>query len=635
MVHYQQRNQCTCTNQATMAVHACLIVLLCIVISPTSASEQEVRVKSKLGEIKGITETLSNGKQVVKYMAVPYAEAPVGDLRFRKPVPKAAWEGVLDATNEGPSCVQMPNPTLSQFIENTDISEDCLHLNIYVPVSTSKAPKAVMVWFHGGGYASGQGSMYPCSTLAAHGDVVCVTINYRVDILGFLSTMDEHCVGNFGLWDQHEALKWVKKYISAFGGDPDRVTIFGQSAGASSVMFQLVSKHNVGLFQRGISQSSMTMSNGYSMAQDAQDFAKDVGFAAGCNTTDNSDLSDHKLLMDCLREVPEENFPNITMALYGPLMTGHVMKILIGPVEDGDFVPFGIKEYFASDQPDKGGFSEIDQVFSSFDFMVGTTSEDSNLMVWMWAGLAESWNISLSDGLPEDKIKMLLEDHLDIYYPKNQKDSATAINEVYFKSDDRVKNAVALRDMFTHMFFTIHSLQSCNAHKNALISPNKAQNTQRSTYMYEFSHHLSGTSFMEIMAEASMPLDLPDWMEGATHGEELPYLFGFEKYGKALNRSELWTANDQEIADAVMTYWTNFAKTGDPNLGDTTTDVTTSTLPRWDQYSPNTKSYLDIDDVVTPKQNPYPNFMELWLKKIPKIMQTIPAKNDMNKKTEL
>ncbi|XP_013395721.1 cholinesterase 1 [Lingula anatina] len=612
-----------------MTTLVCLKVLLCAAFSSTIASGQEVHVNFTLGEVVGMTETLSNGQQVVKYMAVPYAEAPVGDLRFRKPVPKAAWEWVLNATKEGPSCVQMMDPSLSQFIENTDISEDCLHLNIYVPVSTSKAPKAVMVWFHGGGYASGQGSMYPCSTLAAHGDIVCVTINYRVDILGFLSTMDENCVGNFGLWDQHEALKWVKKYISAFGGDPNRVTIFGQSAGAASVMFQLVSKHNIGVFQRGISESSMTMSNGYSMVpgNDARNYAKSVGFAAGCNTTDNPDLSDSKLLIDCLRRVPGENFRTISMTTYGPVLTGHVMKIPIGPVEDGDFVPLGLKEYFSSNGQ-KGQFTEIDQVFGSFDFMVGTTSEEANLMVSMWAGLAIAWNISISNGLPEDKIKMLLEDHLDVYYPKNRKESEIAINEVYFKADDRVTNTLALRDMFTHMFFTIHSLQSCNAHNNALTSPNEAQNAQRSTYMYEFSHHLNGTSYLEMISEASSPFKLPDWVEGATHGEELPYLFGFERYGKALNRSELWNAKDQEISEAVMTYWTNFAKTGNPNLGNTTTDVTTSTLPIWNQYSPNTKSYLDIGDVITPKQNPLPNFMELWLKKIPEIMQkTTPASN--------
>jgi cholinesterase/neuroligin len=139
---------------------------------------------------------------------------------------------------------------------DTSYSEDCLYLNIYAPKKPEQGEKlAVMVWFHGGGFIVGSADIYPADHLAVYGDVVVVTVNYRLTVFGFLSTGDEHAPGNYGLWDQRMALDWVNKNIEGFGGDPARVTIFGESAGAASVIYQGLYPDNRGLFQRVVAQS--------------------------------------------------------------------------------------------------------------------------------------------------------------------------------------------------------------------------------------------------------------------------------------------------------------------------------------------------------------------------------------------
>ena len=140
------------------------------------------------------------------------------------------------------------------FKEGLPISEDCLFLNIYAP-AVREQDVAVMIWIHGGGFIAGAADPYRSDALAAHGNVIVVTINHRVSLWGFLSTEDEHAPGNYGLFDQHLAIQWVHDNIKAFGGDPSRVTIFGQSAGGASVMYRSIFEGNEGLFQRGIAQS--------------------------------------------------------------------------------------------------------------------------------------------------------------------------------------------------------------------------------------------------------------------------------------------------------------------------------------------------------------------------------------------
>ncbi len=219
-------------------------------------------VTAPAGAVRG--EAL-NGLDV--FRGIPYAEAPTGRLRWRPPVTAAHWDGVRDATRFGPACHQPPSRPGSIYApaETPVMSEDCLSLNVWAPENAENAP--VFVWIHGGSLTGGTGSeaMYDGARMAAEGLVV-VTINYRLGVLGYLAhpqlseESPDGVSGNYGLLDQIEALRWVNRNIAAFGGDPDNVTIAGESAGALSVMYLMAAPAAHGLFHKAVAQSAYMIS---------------------------------------------------------------------------------------------------------------------------------------------------------------------------------------------------------------------------------------------------------------------------------------------------------------------------------------------------------------------------------------
>ncbi|WP_245804675.1 carboxylesterase/lipase family protein [Erythrobacter tepidarius] len=230
---------------------------------PGSAAAEAPVVRAPAGPIRG-----AYGNGVSVYRGIPYAEAPVGERRWRPPVPKAPWQDVADATRFGPPCFQPASrPSASSIYseELPEMSEDCLSLNIWAPEGSAKAP--VFVWIHGGALVGGMGSslMYDGTRLAREG-VLVVSLNYRLGPLGFLAHPElsaesaEGISGNYGLLDQIEALRWIQRNIAAFGGDPDNVTIAGESAGALSVMYLLTSPLAEGLFDKAVMQSAYMVS---------------------------------------------------------------------------------------------------------------------------------------------------------------------------------------------------------------------------------------------------------------------------------------------------------------------------------------------------------------------------------------
>jgi len=194
------------------------------------------------------------------FQGLRYAAPPIGDLRWRAPQPAAPWQGVQPALKPGAACIQKPEMSIDNGGGDVrPIAEDCLFLNVWTPATAAGAKLPVMVWIHGGALVFGSGGtpIYSGAPLAARGAVV-VTINYRLGALGFFAHPSVVKAGedvNFGLLDQIAALRWVQRNIAAFGGDPGNVTIFGQSAGAESVLALFVSPLAKGLFQKGIAQS--------------------------------------------------------------------------------------------------------------------------------------------------------------------------------------------------------------------------------------------------------------------------------------------------------------------------------------------------------------------------------------------
>lgn len=232
--------------------------------SAAGASETRPQVHTRAGIVEGVTDAVA---RVDAYKGIPYAKPPTGDLRWRPPVPAAAWQGVRDARKFGHSCVQPPYPKTSVYFgDMASPSEDCLTLNVWAPSGAKKLP--VMVWIHGGGLLLGSSSepLYDGVKMAQQG-IVVVSINYRLGLLGFFAhpalsaESGQRISGNYGLLDQIEALRWVRDNVAEFGGDPAKVTIAGESAGGLSVIALLASPLARDLFSGAIAQSAYMQSN--------------------------------------------------------------------------------------------------------------------------------------------------------------------------------------------------------------------------------------------------------------------------------------------------------------------------------------------------------------------------------------
>lgn len=217
------------------------------------AADETITVSTPLGEVKGE----KTPHPAIRFLGVPYAEGPVGDLRFRLPRSPVKWNETFDATKRGPACYQVAVATLiaQQIFKQ---SEDCLTMDIYVDGNTTTSQRAmpVMIFIHGGGFIIGSSSQYIFSRFVSGKGIIAITIQYRLGLFGFAQSPDDETIpGNIGLHDQVAAIKWVKKYISYFGGDPESITLSGESAGGMSVEYHLISPESAGLFNRAIIQS--------------------------------------------------------------------------------------------------------------------------------------------------------------------------------------------------------------------------------------------------------------------------------------------------------------------------------------------------------------------------------------------
>jgi len=235
---------------------ACLCLATAVTLQSAFAAEHGPQVHIHGGILQGVTSA-----NISAFKGIPYAQPPVGTLRWRPPVPAVAWDGVRDASKLGSACLQPPAQPKDLYFDGVlPQSEDCLTLNVWTPSTAKNLP--VMVWIHGGSLVGGSSAepMYDGVRLAQHG-IILVSINYRLGLLGYLAhpalsaESPEHLSGNYGLLDQIEALHWVHDNIAAFGGDPNEVTIAGESAGALSVIALMSSPKARGLFARAISES--------------------------------------------------------------------------------------------------------------------------------------------------------------------------------------------------------------------------------------------------------------------------------------------------------------------------------------------------------------------------------------------
>ncbi|NP_001383926.1 acetylcholinesterase precursor [Gallus gallus] len=324
-----------------------LLLLLLLSPSPTSAhpdfaysAPNRPEVRTTTGSVRGLLIPAGpSGSTAAAFLGIPFAVPPLGPLRFRPPLPiPTPWTGIRDADSQPFACYQMVDTTFPGFQgsemwnPNREMSEDCLYLNVWTPKRRPyRAP--VLVWIYGGGFYSGSVSLdvYDGRYLAAAEEAVVVSMNYRVGSLGFLALAGHRdAPGNVGLWDQRLALQWVRDNAEAFGGDPDLITLFGESAGAASVGFHLLSPHSKGLFRRAVLQSGSPNGPWATIgAAEGRRRAAALGRAVGCPYGNETEF------LGCLRGKEAAELLEGEGVVMPPQS---VFRFAFVPVVDGDFV---------------------------------------------------------------------------------------------------------------------------------------------------------------------------------------------------------------------------------------------------------------------------------------------------------
>lgn len=499
-VHNRRRNR----RSVVLSVLA-LAVVSCASCVAASAAADPAIANTAGGLVRGVV-----AGDHRTFSGIPFAAPPVGDLRWHPPQPAAPWPGIRDATQSGSMCAQagQVNGKPAQIG-----SEDCLYLNVTEPNHAGGLP--VMVWIPGGGFVQGSGDQYDPVRLATTGNVVVVTINYRMDALGFLDDPDvsnDPDAGNYGLADQQAALRWVRQNIASFGGDPGNVTIFGQSAGAFSVCAHLAAPDSRSLFEKSIIQSG-PCGNSFVTADVARERGKELASQKGCVTN----------VAACLRAKPVSELvgtgSNVT---FSP--TNSLRDMPWTPVAGTPALP---------EQPLQ---ALRDGHAARVPLIQGSTSDEMRPFV------ALSYDAT---GSPVTK-----EQYPDIVRQVFGARAQLVLGK--YPVANYLSPGIALATVLTDAG---RKLGTCTT-----LPADTAAAAREPVYTYEFAQD-----------DGQMIGNFP---MGAAHGAELPYLFdgSFNGY-----QSPPPTPDRQILSQRLISYWTQFARTGNPNNTD---------APPWPAYRP-------------------------------------------------
>nr|XP_023024146.1 liver carboxylesterase 1-like [Leptinotarsa decemlineata] len=493
----------------------------------------------------------------LSFHGIPYALPPVGNLRFRSPVPSSNWSGVLDASSSDiTSCIQITPTLFNKFVE----SEDCLYVNVFTPVKSVRKespPLPVMVWIYGGGFLIGvaDSSYFGPDNLLEEG-VIVVQVSYRLGSFGFLSTEDMASPGNYGLKDQHLALRWVKNNIGYFGGDPERTTIFGESAGGVSVQYQMMYMKNEGLIQGAISESGSALCS-WGYQRYPKKIAQDLGMAAGVNTTDST------VLIDYLRNLPTGELKGATIKVsvtnsFG-IVNGIPFAPTIEPVHEDAFISNKSHQLLEEKQ------------YLNVPYIIGFNTEEISIL-----------KPALTMALPFLRI-------FDID-PRIIAPSGTNKGNI-----EEVGNEIKRFYFGNNQFISDQYLEYINDAYffRPIMESARLFNQRTPTYLYVFTYE--GSRGRNALGYRKVG----DY-KGTLHAEEMAYIWTRNDLPEPNNRDKL-------MSTRMVKLWTNFAKTGNPTPNQES--ITENII--WPTVS-DSMTYLDIGRTFSVKQNFKNDSMAFW-----------------------
>ena len=530
-----------------------LLIVLASVSAHTQLAAPHVRISQ--GELAGEISTMGP----LAFKGIPYAAPPVGELRWREPKPASGWTGVRDAAKYGPACIQ-PESALMR-IPGSTMSEDCLYLNVWTTSLTPTAPAPVMVFIHGGSFITGSGSQpeYDGANLAARG-VVVVTINYRLGVFGFLAHPDltaespHHTSGNYGLLDQMAALRWVRDNISNLGGDARNVTVFGESAGASSIGYLLVAPGAAGLFDKAILESpSIVFQPAPELHNEYRGLSsmEEIGLAAAPHIADLRSLNAQELTARG-DQAAEKIFgtggsPRARLRPETLLDNPSLVPSPWAQFVDGYVIPAQPAQLFTENRAMR------------IPILAGTNTNEGNLFLRRYHPTdTNSFNAWVDQAFTPCARQVLA-----LYEPS----SPATPDQIHAAADKLLTDSIQLYNAFSIARAT-HG------------------------YLYRFTH-------VSPIGEASGM--------GAFHASELAYVFGHTHLPDEHAPTVQFKPADHKLSDQIMTMWVHFARIGDPRL---------MMSSDWTRIGSNGEvPYMEFGDTIKPGDLPdttFQIFTQLW-----------------------
>ncbi|GJJ77783.1 hypothetical protein EMPS_10142 [Entomortierella parvispora] len=479
---------------------------------------RQVRVNTPVGQIQG-----SRNRDSFRFLGIPYAEAPVGDLRFAAPVAKAPFTGTFDAIDYKAFCPQIGassgviSAVVTDLINQATVSEDCLHLNVYTPSlkGAGEAPLPVLFFIHSSGFTNYSGSLiiFEPGNLVSRGGVVVVTFNYRLGMLGWMeniNTWDRNTVpGNQAIRDQILALKWVQKNIASFGGDPDMVTIFGQSSGATSLRTFLSNPSTFDLYKR-VAGESDPMDLPYMLPADAAKMTDAFMQHLGCGVTD----------LACARSKSTNDIVEAQQKSNAQFLAENkwvTFALIQRPVIDGELIPADFSQLVKT-----GKYN------TKADIMWGANKDDAGMFIGLYA----------PDPIPIEKMLSTFEITLDASR------AAAVINSSFYEPDPSDPDTV--RKQWTKFATDYYFLCPLRYISREMVK-------FKPTYNFQFNHGrdlpVVGGKFCSMSTGR------------VCHGAELQDVFASGAVVPLFSQ----TGDDSRFARQVVDRWTTFAKTGNPN----------------------------------------------------------------------